>query len=75
MTKCIECETWKKALSEALEKSESIFDAYNDMLSFEKKCSSNCPYKEKTTENQVTQNRETSIVQNQVINKVTAQGR
>ena len=31
--------------------------------------------KEKTTENQVTQNRETSIVQTQVINKVTAQGR
>jgi hypothetical protein len=51
MNKCIECEIWKKALSEALEKSESIFDAYNDMLSFEKKCSSSCSHKEKTTKN------------------------
>ena len=42
---CLSCDKWKSKKAEALMSCSSVFDASDEIESFEEECSKTCPFK------------------------------
>ena len=51
MNNCTQCDKWEYEKKRALESSESIFEAHDDIVEFEKQCIKTCPHLKNNLEN------------------------